>query len=65
MKCQPHNDLHTEECIKGTDPCDTWRMAHCVDDYVRRTPEEQDDFLSVYSAHKAMNDAEHGRTGHA
>jgi len=22
MECQPHNDLHTEECIKGTATCD-------------------------------------------
>ena len=42
-----------------------WRMPHCVDDYVRRTSEEQDDFLSVYSAHKAVRDAENGKTGHA
>ena len=42
-----------------------WRMPSHFDEHVKRTPEEQDDFLSVYSAHKAMNDAEHGRTGHA
>lgn len=42
-----------------------WRMPMHFDEHVKRTPEEQDDFLSVYSAHKAMNDAEHGRTGQA
>ena len=42
-----------------------WRMPHCVDDYVRRTSEEQDDFLRVYNAHKAVRDAENGKTGHA
>ena len=42
-----------------------WRMPSHFDEHVKRTPEEQDDFLRMYSAHKAMNDAEHGRTGHA
>ena len=42
-----------------------WRTPSHFDEHVKRTPEEQADFLSVYSAHKAMNDAEHGRTGHA
>ena len=42
-----------------------WRMPSHFDEHVKRTPEEQDDFLSVYSAHKAVRDAENGKTGHA
>ena len=43
----------------------TWRMLSHFDEHVKRTPEEQDDFLSVYSAHKAVHDAENEKTGHA
>ena len=42
-----------------------WRTPSHFDEHVKRTPEEQDDFLSVYSAHKAVRDAENGKTGHA
>jgi hypothetical protein len=29
MNCEPHNDLHTEECIKGIAPCDGFRCSIC------------------------------------
>lgn len=31
MNCQPHDDAHTEECIKGTNPCDSYgQVANLV-----------------------------------